>query len=260
MGSIFLSFERWVDQFQKHGHRHRGFTPKWASKVFELLTSINLSLSVEKKERCHRLAFSLRVWIKVLVAPWPCKYLNKGDLKLRFTPWLKRTCKLQKQSQGKLNNAGSKINIIQGRYPKSFLLPSFASISIRNFKYSNYNIRIALRYLIPSSLLATWPDAAPYTGNSCLSPSSRFSLALCSFHPSPAGAPNRASRNTSFKLCYFVNGAHTHTHTLRHETPHLKGAITRRQWRITGTWILECKKGKNNACAAFKRAVLYCCI
>lgn len=43
-GGIFLSFECRVDRFQKHGHRHGGFTQKRPSKIFELLTSINLSL------------------------------------------------------------------------------------------------------------------------------------------------------------------------------------------------------------------------
>lgn len=150
-------------------HSKMGFKSIWTFNIYQ---PISLCWKKKERQRCHRLAFRLRVWIKVLVAPWPCKCLNKGDLKLRFTPWLKRTCKLQKQNQGKLSNAGSKTNI-QERY----FSPSLASISISNLKCSNYNMRIALRYLIPSSLLATWPDAAPYAGkalHSCLSPSSRF--------------------------------------------------------------------------------------
>lgn len=73
-----------------------------------------------------------------------------------------------------------------------------------------------------------------YTGSTlrrcCLSPSSRFALERCSFHPSPAGASRRASRNTSFKLCNFVNGARTHTHTLVHQSQSYYETCAENRW------------------------------
>lgn len=124
---------------------------------------------------------------------------------------------------------------------KSFFSFLFASFSMRSFKYSNYNIGKALPYLNPSGPLATWPNAFSYTGGAvraCLSPSSRFSLERCTFHPSPAGASHRASRNTPFKRCNFCEW--------RTQTPHSEGAITKGEWRIARFWILECKEGRKN--------------
>lgn len=138
---------------------------------------------------------------------------------------------------------------------KVFFSLLFASFRTRSFKYSHYTIGKALPYLNPSGSLATWPDAFSYTGGAvrgCLSPSSRFSLERCTFHPSPAGASHRASRNTSFKRCNFCEWR---TQTLEHQTPHSEGAITK------GESILDIGvQGGKRKYRKFKRAVLHCCV